>query len=444
MPPRLLRRSRTDRIGAGVAGGLGEYFDVDPVLFRVLFATAAFFGGAGVLAYLLAWAAIPEQGTGHAPIDGFVRGLRRRRVPVWLVAIVAGALFWAVAFSWWAPRPFIPVLVIVIVLVLIFSRRAQRGGWRGPDGGWHAQDTPMPPGPPSATGTVGSPATAETVSLAKDAGDAAATSESPAGDTDAMSRENWRSGWGTGWGANWSAAGHAGTGVPGAPPTWAGETRQWISEARAASRERRRRAFPLRIGAIGVLVLTLATIGVVDAAVGVALPVYFWVTLGIVAGTLLVGMALRRTPWSLSVLLIPTVAGLIAFGATGAQLHDGFGARDWTPTSEAQLHSAYRLAFGQAVLDLRHVGPLASGHELAITVAAGQVRVIAPSTVNVTVEASVHAGQIEVDGQDTTDTGGSHGYDVSRTVLPPTTASGAPVTVRVHLADGQISVEHRS
>ncbi|MDQ1461292.1 MAG: hypothetical protein QOI08_2776, partial [Actinomycetota bacterium] len=40
-PQRLLRRSRTDRVGAGVAGGLGEYFSVDPVLFRVLFATAA-------------------------------------------------------------------------------------------------------------------------------------------------------------------------------------------------------------------------------------------------------------------------------------------------------------------------------------------------------------------------------------------------------------------
>jgi phage shock protein PspC (stress-responsive transcriptional regulator) len=61
-----------------VAGGLGEYFVVDPVLFRVLFATAAFFGGAGVLGYLLAWAAIPEQGTERAPIDGWIHGLRER------------------------------------------------------------------------------------------------------------------------------------------------------------------------------------------------------------------------------------------------------------------------------------------------------------------------------------------------------------------------------
>ena len=84
-PPtaRRLRRSRTDRVGAGVASGLGDYFGLDPVLFRVLFATSAFFGGAGILAYLLAWAAIPEEGTEHAPIDGWIGALRRRRVPVW-------------------------------------------------------------------------------------------------------------------------------------------------------------------------------------------------------------------------------------------------------------------------------------------------------------------------------------------------------------------------
>ena len=48
--PRLLRRSDRNRVAAGVAGGLGEYFGVDPVLFRVLFAVGAFFGGAGILA----------------------------------------------------------------------------------------------------------------------------------------------------------------------------------------------------------------------------------------------------------------------------------------------------------------------------------------------------------------------------------------------------------
>src|SRR4051812_49999389 len=110
---RLLRRTRTDRVAAGVSSGLGDYFGVDPVLFRVLFATAAFFGGAGILAYLLAWAAIPEAGTEHAAIDGWVRELRRRRVPFWVAIVVAGLFLWVIAFSWWAPEPFFPVLVVV-------------------------------------------------------------------------------------------------------------------------------------------------------------------------------------------------------------------------------------------------------------------------------------------------------------------------------------------
>jgi phage shock protein PspC (stress-responsive transcriptional regulator) len=50
---RTLTRSSTDRKVSGVAGGLGEYFGVDPVLFRIGFAVATLASGAGALAYLL-------------------------------------------------------------------------------------------------------------------------------------------------------------------------------------------------------------------------------------------------------------------------------------------------------------------------------------------------------------------------------------------------------
>src|SRR5215831_14217965 len=90
--PRQLRRSVTNRVAAGVSGGLGEYFGVDPVLFRVLFATTAFFGGAGILAYVIAWAAIPEQGAAHAPIDRLMGGGRRRSAPLWFLIIIGAAV----------------------------------------------------------------------------------------------------------------------------------------------------------------------------------------------------------------------------------------------------------------------------------------------------------------------------------------------------------------
>jgi phage shock protein C len=56
-----LYRSTKNRIIAGVSGGLGEYLDVDPVLFRIAFVVATFAGGAGILAYIIAWIIMPEQ-----------------------------------------------------------------------------------------------------------------------------------------------------------------------------------------------------------------------------------------------------------------------------------------------------------------------------------------------------------------------------------------------
>jgi len=60
--PRLVRRlqlSNSDRKIAGVCGGLGEYFELDPVLFRAAFVVLAFAGGLGILLYLALWLVVP-------------------------------------------------------------------------------------------------------------------------------------------------------------------------------------------------------------------------------------------------------------------------------------------------------------------------------------------------------------------------------------------------
>lgn len=56
-----LYRSKTDRKIAGVCGGLGEYFGVDSTLVRLAAVVLIFASGAGLLAYLVAWAIIPER-----------------------------------------------------------------------------------------------------------------------------------------------------------------------------------------------------------------------------------------------------------------------------------------------------------------------------------------------------------------------------------------------
>lgn len=59
--PRRLVRSTSDRMVAGVAGGIAAYLDVDPVLVRIAFVLLTIAGGAGLLAYLVAWLLMPEE-----------------------------------------------------------------------------------------------------------------------------------------------------------------------------------------------------------------------------------------------------------------------------------------------------------------------------------------------------------------------------------------------
>ena len=54
-------RSRGDRVIFGICGGIGEYLEVDPNVIRLLWVLFMFMGGAGVLAYIVAYFIIPER-----------------------------------------------------------------------------------------------------------------------------------------------------------------------------------------------------------------------------------------------------------------------------------------------------------------------------------------------------------------------------------------------
>jgi phage shock protein C len=58
-PPKRLMRSSTDKKIAGVCGGLADYFDLDPTIVRVVWLLAIFFGGTGLLIYIILWIALP-------------------------------------------------------------------------------------------------------------------------------------------------------------------------------------------------------------------------------------------------------------------------------------------------------------------------------------------------------------------------------------------------
>ncbi len=55
-----LYRSKKDKMIAGVCGGIAEYFDIDSTLVRLLTVIFVLLGGAGVIAYIIAWIIIPQ------------------------------------------------------------------------------------------------------------------------------------------------------------------------------------------------------------------------------------------------------------------------------------------------------------------------------------------------------------------------------------------------
>lgn len=61
MEPKRLYKSATNRVLCGVCGGIGEYFNVDPVIIRLLLVVLCCMGGSGILAYIIAAIIIPEQ-----------------------------------------------------------------------------------------------------------------------------------------------------------------------------------------------------------------------------------------------------------------------------------------------------------------------------------------------------------------------------------------------
>ena len=91
-----VRRSRTDRIVAGVAGGIAARLGVDPVVVRLSFVVLSAAGGFALVVYLLAWMALSEGESAPPP-----RGVTTDRATVAVGAIVAGLLLLLRSLGLW-------------------------------------------------------------------------------------------------------------------------------------------------------------------------------------------------------------------------------------------------------------------------------------------------------------------------------------------------------
>jgi phage shock protein C len=56
-----LYRSKKNRKIAGVCGGIAEYFDIDPIIIRLITLILALSAGGGLIAYIIAWIVVPEE-----------------------------------------------------------------------------------------------------------------------------------------------------------------------------------------------------------------------------------------------------------------------------------------------------------------------------------------------------------------------------------------------
>ncbi len=123
--PRLLRRRATDRVIGGVAAGIADYLNIDPVLVRAVFVGLVVFGGAGLVLYLGAWLLIPVEGHNESPLEqvlprsgGLLRGLLLVAAIVILGAIVFPWSDWTFGSSW----PAIAFVALVVFGIYLLRR----------------------------------------------------------------------------------------------------------------------------------------------------------------------------------------------------------------------------------------------------------------------------------------------------------------------------------
>src|SRR3954453_117586 len=81
--PQIKRLERSsNRVVAGVSGGLGRYFDLNPAVFRLGFVVLTLLGGAGVLVYFAALLVLPVEGNEHSIASQVLAERRERPWPV--------------------------------------------------------------------------------------------------------------------------------------------------------------------------------------------------------------------------------------------------------------------------------------------------------------------------------------------------------------------------
>ncbi|MET0190214.1 MAG: PspC domain-containing protein [Pseudonocardia sediminis] len=403
-------RPRDDRKVAGVASAIGRRYDVDPVLVRIGFVVAAFYGP-GIPLYLAGCAALPDAGSPHRPGRGQAAALTVT-VLVASAAVVSALLFLGADGGW-----FLPMLASLGLLVGLHLTRGRRGPAGHPvDGG--------PAGPDGPTSGLTAPAGGTT-------GDA--TVATGTGDTTAAAARADGSG--------------PGTEAP-APPSWdplGAAPFAWDlpepGPEPAPPVAPRSRLTPITLGialvAAGIVaVLALTAPGLFGVA---AVPA---TALAVVGVGLVVGAFRHVGRWLIPFALVLAAATWLAAAVPWADLDDGAGDVTAAPRTAAELAPEYRLGAGDITLDLRGldltatpgvpVTPVRTSAQLGL----GTVTVLVPPGADLVARGDVGVGDISLDGR------AVDGAPVSTTVNDPGPdgPGGRPIELDLHAEAGSVVV----
>lgn len=124
--PRVLRRSRDERVIGGVCGGLGRYLGVDPVLLRIAFVVLAIAAGSGVLLYVVSWILIPEQREGEELGDARPSSVDSTRLIVGGALIAIGTILLLNLSLPKFGKYFWPLALIAVGLAVVIQASANR------------------------------------------------------------------------------------------------------------------------------------------------------------------------------------------------------------------------------------------------------------------------------------------------------------------------------
>ena len=159
-----LRRRASDRVAAGVASGIADYLNVDPILIRVALVGLVLFNGAGFFIYLLAWLFIPVEGRDSSIVEDWIQRLgvnaSTAGTVAWVILAIVGTMW---LFDSMQPndgvvnvRPMVGFVVALLVIAggILLVRRTAAGGPSGPvdravASGPAYADAPAPPARPA-------------------------------------------------------------------------------------------------------------------------------------------------------------------------------------------------------------------------------------------------------------------------------------------------------